>query len=625
MSENRRRQATALASLALLAGIALACALGGTGATGPRPVVTIITPADGTEVPSGQEVVVLAVSISQQGIGRVELYADGKLVHSDAPTAPEVSFTASLPWKPESPGKHTLQVRAYDRGGKASEPASVSISVQERQEGTLTPTLAPSPGTAASPTAITRTRLNVRAGPDTAYPLLGTLDEGQTVQMTGRNQDSTWWQIVYPPGSSARGWIAAEYTIVSGEPQSLLVISVAPPPPPTATMAPTRTETATVQTSLPAAPSDVVAMPIGTKAILVKWVDNADNEEGFIIRIGEEGAGYTVTDVQVGPDETSYMYKEGRCGLRYVFYVLAYNAAGQAGDLSRGARVSMPPCGTPPAGPDLLVANVSFVPSAPLSGQTITITISIFNQGTAPAGAFQWKWIPAPGEAGIEGIVDSLPAGQATAVHLTHVYSKAGAFETTTAVDTLNAVAESDEDNNVLSRKIAVSSSGAEATMTLVSIPAEDGYVRSDGIFTDQLAAGDDAEDMAGRAFFSFDLTGLAGAEVLTARLEATPYSLEGDPFGALGPLHLYNVYYGRNVPQAVDYNSPPEGVTLSLSGPTLAQLDATQWVRDRLAGGFDRLQVRLQFDRQTNGDGQPDYIFWNKSADARLTVTYRR
>jgi uncharacterized protein YraI len=53
------------------------------------------------------------------------------------------------------------------------------------------------------------TTSSVREGPGTDYPQVGTLPRGQKVQVTGRNEERSWFQIVFPQNSPLRGWVPA--------------------------------------------------------------------------------------------------------------------------------------------------------------------------------------------------------------------------------------------------------------------------------------------------------------------------------------------------------------------------------------------------------------------------------
>ncbi len=65
--------------------------------------------------------------------------------------------------------------------------------------------------TFSGPTARVSQRINVRSGPGLSFEVLGTLEAGTIVSLSGRNQNSTWLQILYPPGPGERGWISVAY------------------------------------------------------------------------------------------------------------------------------------------------------------------------------------------------------------------------------------------------------------------------------------------------------------------------------------------------------------------------------------------------------------------------------
>ncbi|MBI1879405.1 MAG: SH3 domain-containing protein, partial [Chloroflexi bacterium] len=69
--------------------------------------------------------------------------------------------------------------------------------------------------------------VNIRSGPGTDYPIIGPLAAGQSLEIVGRNADSSWWQVVAPAGL---GWVAAQVTSASDVSDSLPVVEVAAPP-----------------------------------------------------------------------------------------------------------------------------------------------------------------------------------------------------------------------------------------------------------------------------------------------------------------------------------------------------------------------------------------------------------
>jgi hypothetical protein len=73
--------------------------------------------------------------------------------------------------------------------------------------------------------------MNVRSGPGTGYPVVGAGTAGDTAKVIGRNADSSWLQV---ESSDGIGWLYASLVQINGDPNTVGVVSVAPPPPPTA-------------------------------------------------------------------------------------------------------------------------------------------------------------------------------------------------------------------------------------------------------------------------------------------------------------------------------------------------------------------------------------------------------
>ena len=95
------------------------------------------------------------------------------------------------------------------------------------------------------------TTATVFRGPSTGVDIRGTVPAGATVSVSGRNDDETWLQIVYPPNSPLRGWVEAASVEVRGDISRLAVAEADAPPAvdiptsaaPTATASPTATVT----------------------------------------------------------------------------------------------------------------------------------------------------------------------------------------------------------------------------------------------------------------------------------------------------------------------------------------------------------------------------------------------
>ncbi len=90
----------------------------------------------------------------------------------------------------------------------------------------------PPTATQCQPMVTANTNANVRAGPGTAYDIVGYLPTGGTAGVAGRNDDSSWWYIVFPGGSGGYAWIAGSVATASCIPPAIQV--VAAPPLPTA-------------------------------------------------------------------------------------------------------------------------------------------------------------------------------------------------------------------------------------------------------------------------------------------------------------------------------------------------------------------------------------------------------
>lgn len=85
--------------------------------------------------------------------------------------------------------------------------------------------------TPCSPTVTATVNANVRSGPGTVYPQVGSLLVGQSAAVAGKNAESTWWYIVFPAASGGYAWIAGSTVTASCLPASVTVIPAPPTPP----------------------------------------------------------------------------------------------------------------------------------------------------------------------------------------------------------------------------------------------------------------------------------------------------------------------------------------------------------------------------------------------------------
>jgi hypothetical protein len=101
---------------------------------------------------------------------------------------------------------------------------------------TPTPIATPTPAQPIEPLLTAAGDTNLRAGPGTEFAVVGLLQEGESLPITGRNAAGTWWQITTTQGS--QGWIIANRVRATG-PLDQVAVVAAPTVAPTATSAAT--------------------------------------------------------------------------------------------------------------------------------------------------------------------------------------------------------------------------------------------------------------------------------------------------------------------------------------------------------------------------------------------------
>jgi len=107
----------------------LAC---GPASPAQAPTVSITQPASGATISVGQTAQIVSSVTAPAGVDRVELSINGQVIRTDTPPTEEpTSFAVSQPWVPVAMGQVTVSVVAYDAKGKASEPATISLTVTQ--------------------------------------------------------------------------------------------------------------------------------------------------------------------------------------------------------------------------------------------------------------------------------------------------------------------------------------------------------------------------------------------------------------------------------------------------------------------------------------------------------------
>ena len=151
-------------------------------------------------------------------------------------TAPIVDLPTATP-VPVDPTATNTPVLMTDDQRQAMD-ATQTAQAAPPAEPTATP---PPQDTRPRVTASTGT-VNLRSGPGTNYGKIGALPQGQSLDIVGRNEDSSWWQVSTVNGLA---WIAASVTVAENADAAIPVVSAPPPPPPPAPPTPAAPPTPT--------------------------------------------------------------------------------------------------------------------------------------------------------------------------------------------------------------------------------------------------------------------------------------------------------------------------------------------------------------------------------------------
>ncbi len=149
---------------------------------------------------------------------------------------------------------------------------------------TPTPTALPTPTSTPTPiptpfAVVQVDVLNVRAGPSTAYPVVGRLVSGETVEIVGKNPAADWWQVCCP--GDREGWVYGPLVQADGALEEVKVATDIPPPPPTPTpLPPTPTPVPQPQVDFRVASTRLLSIQenggcVGMHNIFVQVVDAA--------------------------------------------------------------------------------------------------------------------------------------------------------------------------------------------------------------------------------------------------------------------------------------------------------------------------------------------------------------
>lgn len=162
------------------------------------PVIRILEPANGQQVPPDQPVDIHVASDSMATSFLINV--NGRVASSKALPAGQAGPTeAILAWTPDQTGTYNLEIVAFN-GSNASAPVTLTLDVN-----------AAAVNAGAGPTGagctgrVLVTQLNYRDGPSTNATRLGKFSVGEIVTVVGRNANATWYQVLR--ADAQRVWV----------------------------------------------------------------------------------------------------------------------------------------------------------------------------------------------------------------------------------------------------------------------------------------------------------------------------------------------------------------------------------------------------------------------------------
>jgi hypothetical protein len=256
----------------LLAATLSACSLNFVGVPTPiasaidpatPPVVVITAPRVNAAYAEGVDVIVQAL-IANAGadVVRVDVAINGEVFASipDAALEPADQLVIAETWQAQAAGEYIASVIAVRSNGVQSAESTVLFRVVRAESFNVIPTLTPTPITPTAPIpptdiptqAPTETPtdtptpaptdpsllptpdpsgviatfsqgLNVRSGPGVEFaPPIGSFAAGQSANITGRTEDSSWLRVRYYFGE---GWVFAALVQITGDLNAVPVVT----------------------------------------------------------------------------------------------------------------------------------------------------------------------------------------------------------------------------------------------------------------------------------------------------------------------------------------------------------------------------------------------------------------
>jgi len=108
------------------------------------------------------------------------------------------------------------------------------------------------------------------------------------------------------------------------------------------------------------------------------------------------------------------------------------------------------------AKPDIYVSNITYDPASPHKGDLLTVKVTAYNGGDAPAGPYTVEWYSLPAMKQCDWAVPGNNAHGGKVLTCTYTYNSWSTYTTRADVDTGDTVDESDETNNSLEQPLVV-------------------------------------------------------------------------------------------------------------------------------------------------------------------------
>ena len=157
----------------------------------------------------------------------------GLLSGTEATATPTRAMVAVVPTFTSTP--EGAMAAQESGGGATTQQAAPAAQQQQAPQATDTPAPTDTPDTPVPTVArftvktdLTAANVNVRTGPSTAFAIIGTVARGSQFDISGRNQEYTWFQFCCVAGQT--GWIFSN--LVNVENAHLITVAQNIPPTP---------------------------------------------------------------------------------------------------------------------------------------------------------------------------------------------------------------------------------------------------------------------------------------------------------------------------------------------------------------------------------------------------------